>query len=153
MIDSRLGQWVGFPICVSSTCKSLNHKDMEPWPLSTTTLTLVLTSQAVHQVGFSCAVHPYSGHHNHRLRNIVKNMDGFWIHQQLLVLIFDQTHGGLHSSWCHDSLQNQRDCHSNKAFGRYFEWQLFTACTSQLPDCELDQFPQPPSNHNDRNCT
>lgn len=69
------------------------------------TLTMVLSCQAVHQVGFSCPIQPCNGHHHHRLTYLAKNLQSFGIYCQMIVLVLYQT-DGVHrgGSRCHGKL-------------------------------------------------
>ena len=91
--------------------RALEEDDQQPvlslfpskW--SWTILTVVLSCQAVHQVGLSCPIQPYNGHHHQRLRYLVKNLQCFRVYWELIFPVFHQT-DGVHygSSSCHGNL-------------------------------------------------
>ena len=54
---------------------------------------MVLSGQAVHQVGLPRPIEPCDGHHHHRLRYLLKNLQCSGVYQQLIVPVFHQTDG------------------------------------------------------------
>ena len=59
------------------------------WALPTS-LTLVLPSQLVHQVGFACAVEARDSHHRNRLPDGRQDLQSFWINQQSSINILNE---------------------------------------------------------------
>ena len=59
------------------------------WALPTS-LTLVLPSQLVHQVGLACAVEAHDSHHHNRLPDGRQDLQGFWINQQWPINILNE---------------------------------------------------------------
>ena len=65
-------------------------------------LTLILPSQLVHQVGFSCAVEAHNCHHHHRLCNGRQDLQSFWIRHQFPVSVLNEAHWACHVDlWSH----------------------------------------------------
>lgn len=67
--------------------------------------------QEVHQAGLSNMTQSYNKHSHHRLRNLVKNLFGFLVHnKQVLSLLFHQTQGSPNSGFrYHGNLHTQNN--------------------------------------------
>ena len=59
-------------------------------------LTLVLPSQLVHQVGFACAVEARDSHHRNRLPDGRQDLQSFWINQQWPISVLNEAQGFWH---------------------------------------------------------
>ena len=54
---------------------------------------VILSRQTVHQIGLPCTVQSNNSHDYHWLRNLLQNLYGFLVHQQLFIVVFHKTNG------------------------------------------------------------
>ena len=73
-------------------------------------LTFVLPSQLVHQVGLACAVEAHDSHHHNRLPDGRQDLQGFWINQQSPINVLNEALWAWHVDlWGHVPLSARED--------------------------------------------